>query len=233
MSSKRWTIIWLTLTLLILGCSDSEVAKVKAQGQPGAMGVAAALSNRTTAIANHEPTLPPDAGVAERLEIPPAFQPPLADPSKIAPVPCDVSQILLPVVGTGPAANADEVRLLGFVDALGLKTLLSKANTLKFVRLSDAAGDMQVVAVVAPVVTVQQGTAQIELNLFQLPGFHDPTTVMDVAGKSFGGQAIRGLGPVQDPNVPLGLPGMDGEPKLPPLPGFHAAEVAPAPGRDG
>jgi hypothetical protein len=224
MASKTWTIVCLTLTLLICGCSDSDVAKVNA---PGTTGVAAALPNREVAAANQTPFLPPDAGVNQPLDIPLGFQPPEVELPGGFPMSFGGGEILVPVVRFNTDENADVVQLLGFVDVLGLKSLLSKTNTLQVVRLADEASDVQVVAVEAPAVTVQQGDEQNELRLFELPGFRNPTSVFDVAGKKFGGQDVRGLGAAQVPGIHFGGPGANGEPNLPSFPGAQMLEAAP------
>ena len=74
MTSKRWTIVCLTLTLLIFGCTDSEMAKINAPSQP-AVG-AAALTSRTASVAPSAPALPSNVDVNERLDIPQQAQPP-------------------------------------------------------------------------------------------------------------------------------------------------------------
>ncbi|MBI2478592.1 MAG: hypothetical protein HYV60_08120 [Planctomycetia bacterium] len=224
MPSNTWTIICLTLTLLICGCSESDVAQINA---PGTAAVSAALPSSAVADSNHASLLPPDAGINQPLEIPHGFQPPEVDLPGAHPMLFGGGEILVPVVRFNSGGNAEEVQLLGFVDALGLKSLLSKTNTLKVVRLADDASDVQVVAIEAPAVTVQQGDTRSELNLFELPGFRNPTTVFDVAGKKFGGQDVCGLGAAHVPSLPFGGPGANGEPNFPTLPGAHVLENAP------
>ncbi|MDA1055498.1 MAG: hypothetical protein O3C40_34290 [Planctomycetota bacterium] len=227
MPSRTWTIVTLTLTLLIFGCSDSENAKLVAPVQSGTVGVAAALPNRTAPGSSHPGPLSPNAGGHEALEIPAGFQPPELDIPNDFPHSFGITEILVPVVRTNTDNDANSVELLGFVDALGLKSLLSETTTLKVVRLADEASDVQVVAVEAPAIMVQRGDAQIELNLFELPGFHDPKTVLNVAGKKFGGQDVRGLGATHVPGFPFGGFGPDGLPELPPLPQPRAIEETP------
>ena len=79
MSSKRWTIVCLTLTLLIFGCSDPEVAKVKGPTEFSAVAVAATLSSRTGSDSSPAPDLPAEVDEDEPLEIPQQFQPPRLD----------------------------------------------------------------------------------------------------------------------------------------------------------
>ena len=223
MPSKTWTIVCLTLTLLICGCSDSDVAKVNA---PGTVGVTAALPSHDVAEPNHMPLLPPDAGINQPLDIPLGFQPPQIELPGGHPMSFGGGEILVPVVRFDTGEDADSVQLIGFVNALGLKTLLSSTNSLKVVRVADEASDVEVVAVAAPAITVQQGDTKKELNLFELPGFRNPTTVFDVAGKKFGGQDVRSLGAAL-PGVHFGGPGASGELNHPTLPGTNGLEAGP------
>ncbi|MBC8352940.1 MAG: hypothetical protein H8E66_13175 [Planctomycetes bacterium] len=236
MFSRTWTIVGLTLTLLIFGCSDADVAKVKAPLQHDTVGVAA-LPSRTTTNSNRIPSLPsgtelpdaklPDAEFDEPLGIPQGFQPPNSDiPDNHSPS-FNFSEVLLPVVKTSSKEGKESVQLLGFVDASGLKSLLLETGDLNVVRLADEALSAQVVAIEAPEVTLQQGDEQIELNLFELPGFHDPKTVFDVAGQKFGGQEVHGLGAPRVPEFSIGAIGSDGESQLPPLPGLHSIPETP------
>jgi hypothetical protein len=137
-------------------------------------------------------------------------------------------EVLVPVVRAKTTAGTDTVELLGFVNPLALKSLLSETGTLKLVRIADEASDIQVVAVEATGLTLQQGNAETELKLYESAGFRDASTVFDVAGKSFGGHALVGLGGANHPPAfPIGGPGTDGHPSLPGMPGLHAPDAMP------
>ena len=222
MPSNTWTIVGLTLTLLICGCSDSDVVKVNA---PDAVGVVAALPKQSAADSQHVPLLPRDAGVVEPLEVPPGFQPPEVELPSGHLLPFGGGEIMVPVVRFNSDKNTDAVQLLGFVNPVGLKSLLSKTGELKVVRVADEASDVQVLAVETPAITVQRGDRQMALNLFELPGFRNPAAVFDVAGKQFGGQDVRGLGAAHAPSFPLGMPGTSAEPNFPRMPAADVPNV--------
>lgn len=99
MSSKRWTIVCLTLTLLIFGCSDAEVVKVKEPLSSGPVGNTAAMSSWTVSGSQPIPTSPPRLDVQERLAVPPNFQPPVQNPPTKHHVPFDGDPQLPPLPG--------------------------------------------------------------------------------------------------------------------------------------
>ncbi|MCA9144092.1 MAG: hypothetical protein H6823_03150 [Planctomycetaceae bacterium] len=235
MRSKSKTIVCLTLTLLILGCSNSDVAKINAPNPSNTAGVAASLPGRDLEPSDQFPNLPPDPAIQQPLEVPLGFQPPLVDTAGMSPMGFEGREILVPVVRSKTTAGADTVELLGFVNPLALKSLLSEAGTLKLVRIADEASDIQVVAVEATGLALQQGNTQTKLKLFESAGFRDSSTVFDVAGKSFGGQALVGLGGANHPPAfPFGGPGMDGHANLPGMPGLQGPGAMPGttPGQD-
>lgn len=233
MRSKTKTIVCLTLTLLILGCSNSDVANITSPSHSDVANVASLAPNRAITQNEQPPMLPHEVDMEQPLEVPLGFQPPEVDMAGMSPFPFEGREILVPVVRSDAQSGANTVELIGFVNASALKSLLSKTGSLKVVRLADDASDVQVVAVEATGLTLQSKETRTELKLYESTGFRDPKTVFDVAGKSFGGSLVQGLNATKQMHAfPFAGPGA-GQPEFPPFPGMPGHEGFGMPGQHG
>ncbi|MCA9123240.1 MAG: hypothetical protein H6822_28145 [Planctomycetaceae bacterium] len=77
MRSKTKTIICLTLTLLLLGCSQGDVAKESDHSTESIVGAIA--PNHDLGQHGLLPRLPHEPGIDQQLDVPPGFQPPAID----------------------------------------------------------------------------------------------------------------------------------------------------------
>ncbi|HUG68984.1 MAG TPA: hypothetical protein VMM76_14640, partial [Pirellulaceae bacterium] len=182
MPSKFWTIVWLTLTLLMCGCSGSDVSEVA--GLSGVQPLAATFSApaptigpELTAEISSRPTA--DA-IAASPQIEP-FRNPFAPPKDLPPLPVveepkpepELGRKAEPTTEVGPLKTPPTIRLLGFMNIGEPKVLVSFRDELKTLAIGDMLVEMKVVKIDSPELTMVFDERDIKLNLFDQAWRHE------------------------------------------------------------
>jgi hypothetical protein len=223
MPRKLWTIVFATLTLLAFGCSRSEVT-TQATAPTASATLAATLPSSSSSKAQTRETSGPTAPAVISED----YEPPQVQEF----TPFGATRVVVPVVTTKSATEGDNaeptLRLLGFVNARGLKSLLSDDGALKVLSFNTENG--RILAVEAPDVMVKQNGAEFQLTLFDEGGFHLPEAILSQDGFGVDGfphgheDALPGLPRFGENDQVHELPGFekngDQLPGIPGLPGF-------------